>query len=79
MLCNIKMVLWMNTGSLCRHREDESLINVKYNNTCVFVSLAACMLHTIQSRYGDIEGHLVADLGVGCGVLSIGASLLGCG
>lgn len=37
------------------------------------------MLHTIQSRYGDIEGHLVADLGVGCGILSIGASLLGCG
>ena len=25
--------------------------------------IAACMLHTIQSSYGDIEGKLVADLG----------------
>ncbi len=37
------------------------------------------MLHTIQSRYGDIEDHLVADLGCGCGVLSIGSAMLGCG
>ena len=25
--------------------------------------IAACMLHTIQSSYGDIEGKFVADLG----------------
>lgn len=25
--------------------------------------IAACMLHTIQSSFGDIEGKLVADLG----------------
>ena len=37
----------------------------------------ACMLHTIESRYGDIDGKLVADLGCGCGVLSIGATMLG--
>ncbi|ELT97691.1 hypothetical protein CAPTEDRAFT_159660 [Capitella teleta] len=41
--------------------------------------IAARMLHTIQSRFHDIDGRTVADLGVGCGVLSIGASLLGCG
>ena len=40
---------------------------------------AACMLHTIQSRYGDIEDRYVADLGSGCGVLSLGAVMLGCG
>lgn len=39
--------------------------------------LAACMLHSIQSTFGDIEGKLIADLGCGCGVLTIGASLLG--
>ncbi|KAL5007170.1 hypothetical protein ScPMuIL_015976 [Solemya velum] len=41
--------------------------------------IAACMLHTIQTRYGDIEGKLVADLGCGCGVLGVGAAMLGCG
>ncbi|KAI0223949.1 Methyltransferase-like protein 5 [Lamellibrachia satsuma] len=41
--------------------------------------IAACMLHTIQSRYGDIQDKLVADLGCGCGVLSIGAAMLQCG
>ena len=35
------------------------------------------MLHTIQSHYGDLEDKLVADLGCGCGVLSIGAVMLG--
>lgn len=39
--------------------------------------IAACMLHTIQSTYGDIEEKVVADLGCGCGILSIGVSLLG--
>ncbi|XP_014664520.1 PREDICTED: methyltransferase-like protein 5 [Priapulus caudatus] len=41
--------------------------------------IAACMLHTIDNRYGDIEGKLVADLGCGCGVLTIGTVLLGAG
>ena len=41
--------------------------------------IAACVIHTIQSAYNDIEDKLVADLGVGCGVLSIGAVMLGAG
>jgi len=41
--------------------------------------LAACMLHTIESSYNDIEDKLVADLGCGCGILTFGSSLLGSG
>ncbi|XP_069009890.1 rRNA N6-adenosine-methyltransferase METTL5 [Embiotoca jacksoni] len=41
--------------------------------------IAACMLDTIQNTFGDIEGRLVADLGCGCGVLSIGAAVLDAG
>ncbi|KAK7790777.1 hypothetical protein R5R35_000420 [Gryllus longicercus] len=39
--------------------------------------IAAHMLHTIQSTFDDLEGKFVADLGCGCGVLTIGAALLG--
>ena len=35
------------------------------------------MLHTVESRYNDLEGKVVADLGCGCGVLSIGAVMMG--
>ncbi|AWP13109.1 Methyltransferase-like protein 5 isoform 2 [Scophthalmus maximus] len=42
-------------------------------------SPAACMLYTIQTTFEDIEGRLVADLGCGCGVLSIGAAMLDAG
>jgi len=41
--------------------------------------IAACMLHTMQASFGDIENKLVADLGSGCGVLSVGAVMLGAG
>ncbi|TNN03032.1 hypothetical protein fugu_000061 [Takifugu bimaculatus] len=41
--------------------------------------IAACMLYTIQSTFDDIKGKVVADLGCGCGVLSIGAAILGAG
>ncbi|XP_038044791.1 rRNA N6-adenosine-methyltransferase METTL5-like isoform X2 [Patiria miniata] len=41
--------------------------------------IAACMLHTMEARYGDLQGKLVADLGCGCGVLSIGAAMLQAG
>jgi len=41
--------------------------------------IAACVVHTVQSSYDGIEDKLVADLGVGCGVLSVGACLLGAG
>lgn len=38
--------------------------------------LAAHLLYTAQMSYGDIEGKVVGDLGVGSGVLTIGAMLL---
>lgn len=39
--------------------------------------IASCMMYTIQSKYGDLEDKLVADLGSGCGMLSIASFLLG--
>uniref|UniRef100_A0A1B0CDI9 Rna methylase n=1 Tax=Lutzomyia longipalpis TaxID=7200 RepID=A0A1B0CDI9_LUTLO len=39
--------------------------------------IASCMLYEIQSQFGDLEGKIVADLGCGSGMLSIGAFLLG--
>ncbi|XP_069791785.1 rRNA N6-adenosine-methyltransferase METTL5 isoform X3 [Narcine bancroftii] len=41
--------------------------------------IAACMLYTIHTTFDDIENKLVADLGCGCGVLSIGAAMLNAG
>ncbi|XP_061925854.1 rRNA N6-adenosine-methyltransferase METTL5 isoform X2 [Entelurus aequoreus] len=37
------------------------------------------MLYTIHNTFDDIQGKLVADLGCGCGVLSIGAAMLEAG
>lgn len=39
--------------------------------------IASHMLYTAQSQFSDIEGKSVADLGSGCGVLSLGAKMLG--
>lgn len=39
--------------------------------------IASQMLYTIQTNYDDIENKFIADLGSGCGVLSIGSILLG--
>jgi len=39
--------------------------------------IAACMLHTMAATFDDIDGKVVADLGVGCGILSIGSVMLG--
>lgn len=39
--------------------------------------IAAQMLHKIHTHYDDIEGKAVLDLGCGCGVLSIGATMMG--
>jgi len=39
--------------------------------------IAACMLHTMEASFGDIQGKIVADLGCGCGVLSLGCVMLG--
>lgn len=41
--------------------------------------IGARMLHTIQSSFGDISDKLIADLGCGCGTLSVGAAILGAG
>ncbi|XP_060113420.1 rRNA N6-adenosine-methyltransferase METTL5 [Heteronotia binoei] len=41
--------------------------------------IAACMLYTIHNTFDDIENKMVADLGCGCGVLSIGSAMLGAG
>ena len=35
------------------------------------------MLHTMAATYDDLDGKVVADLGVGCGILSIGSIMLG--
>eukprot|EP01135_Chromosphaera_perkinsii_P003027 Nk52_evm9s233 gene=Nk52_evmTU9s233 len=39
--------------------------------------LAAQVLRCIWEQYGDIRGKVIADLGCGCGMLSIGCGLLG--
>lgn len=41
--------------------------------------IAACMLHTMAASFGDIEDKIIADLGCGCGVLSVGCVMLGAG
>ncbi|XP_033744333.1 methyltransferase-like protein 5 [Pecten maximus] len=41
--------------------------------------IAARVLHTIHTNYDDIHDQTVADLGCGCGVLGIGAKMLGAG
>lgn len=38
--------------------------------------IASHMLYTAQSQFNDIEGKSVADLGSGCGILSLGAKML---
>lgn len=38
--------------------------------------IAACILHTAQFVYDDIENKTIADLGCGSGILCIGAALL---
>lgn len=65
---------------LCDHRR------IIFESVCffsilrwLFIPPTACMLYTIQSTFGDIEGKVVADLGCGCGVLSIGAAMLDAG
>ena len=39
--------------------------------------IASRMLYVAQTQFEDIEGCVVADLGAGCGILSIGSFLLG--
>uniref|UniRef100_A0A0K8TPT7 Methyltransferase-like protein 5 n=1 Tax=Tabanus bromius TaxID=304241 RepID=A0A0K8TPT7_TABBR len=39
--------------------------------------IASCMMYNIQTKFDDIENKFVADLGSGCGMLSIASFLLG--
>lgn len=39
--------------------------------------IAARMVHTMESSFGDLDGKIVADLGCGCGMLMIGTVLMG--
>ncbi|RKP34370.1 S-adenosyl-L-methionine-dependent methyltransferase [Dimargaris cristalligena] len=41
--------------------------------------LAARIIYTAENTYGDIRGQAVADLGCGCGMLSIAAGMLEAG
>lgn len=41
------------------------------------IYFAACMLHTIESQFGDISEYSVAELGCGSGRLAIGCAMLG--
>ena len=36
------------------------------------------MLHTAETRFGNLCEKVVADFGCGCGMLSVGSSLMGC-
>lgn len=44
---------------------------------CTSAHIASHMLYCAQVQFNDIEGHTVADLGCGCGILSLGAKILG--
>lgn len=39
--------------------------------------IAAHILYTAQSQFEDLENCIVADLGIGCGTLALGARMLG--
>ncbi|KAJ2843789.1 Methyltransferase-like protein 5 [Coemansia brasiliensis] len=41
--------------------------------------LAARILYTAENSFGDVEGKAIADLGCGCGILSIAAAMMGAG
>lgn len=41
--------------------------------------IASHLLYTMESTYADIDGKVVCDLGVGCGILAIGCAMLGAG
>lgn len=48
-----------------------------YEQYATDAHLASRMLHVAHTSFDDIEGKTVLDLGCGCGMLSIGAMMLG--
>ncbi|XP_043495308.1 rRNA N6-adenosine-methyltransferase METTL5 [Polistes fuscatus] len=50
---------------------------IKLEQYTTSAHIASHMLYTAQSQFNDIEGRVVADFGCGCGVLSLGAQMLG--
>lgn len=69
----------MKLKKLEEHLQDVKTFDnpkVKLEQYATMPHIAARVLHTIQSCYDDIEGKIVADLGCGCGTLSIGSSML---
>ncbi len=54
---------------------DEPKLNLEQYATTPHI--AAHMLYTIDKTFDDLDGKMVADFGCGCGILSIGAAMLG--
>ncbi|KAI8377723.1 methyltransferase-like protein 5-like protein [Radiomyces spectabilis] len=52
---------------------------IQYEQYPTTAHLAARMLYTADTVYGDIEDKAVGDFGSGCGILSIAAGILGAG
>ncbi|KAI9146290.1 methyltransferase-like protein 5-like protein [Paraphysoderma sedebokerense] len=52
---------------------------IQYEQYPTTPHLAARMLFTAHSTFDDIEGKCIVDLGIGCGVLTIGSAVLGAG
>ncbi|KAJ3050054.1 Methyltransferase-like protein 5 [Rhizophlyctis rosea] len=50
---------------------------IQYEQYPTSAHIASQLLYTAANTYDDIEDTVVLDLGVGCGVLSAGAGLLG--
>lgn len=53
--------------------------DIKLEQYATSPHIAAHLLHTVDTKYDEISGKLIADLGCGCGILTLGAALLDAG
>lgn len=70
----------MKLKTLQSHLEDAEVFEnpkILLEQYATTPEIAAIMLHEIQTKFGDIDGCSVLDLGCGCGILSIGSVMLG--